>query len=402
MTITPTHQRKRDGGWRRRTVLRTTAGLAGLAVFGRSSADTVSRRVLLSGNATDGTVTIADATSYEPLLTIDAYPVGTKEDLLRDAIEHTIGAVINAFTRENYLEHANLSPDGRTVYIARGHVGDVVAIDLETQEKRWERSLTGFRADHQTISPDGTYIYTADILADQIDVIDAETGAIIDAAYAPNLPHGVQFRRLPAFDNRPILVNGSLGNMIFPDTTFGDPFVHRLSFIDPTTLRPLQTVSLDEGIRPFSFSPDGRYCYCQESYFHGFHEVDIARGEIIRTKSLPKTEHVPADPAEYPMQAAHHGIGVSGDGKYLCVAATTGWYVAILNREDLSVVKRIDVGAHPYWVETSDDGRFAFVPVRGDNEIVVINYASQEIVNRIPTGSEPHVIETGTIPDRLL
>ncbi len=402
MTTTPTHQRPRDGGWRRRTVLRTTAGLAGLAVVGRSSAETTTRRVLLSSNAADGTVTIADATSYEPLATIDAYPIGDKEDLLQDAIEHTIGAVLNAFTRANYLEHANLSHDGRTVYIARGHVGDVVAIDLVTREKRWERSLTGFRADHQTVGPDGAYVYTADILTDQITMIDAATGAIVDTAYAPNLPHGVQFRRLPAFDNRPILVNGSLGNMIFPDTRFGDPFVHRLAFIDPTTLETVQTVSLDEGVRPFAFSPDGRYCYCQESYFHGFHEVDIARGEITRTKSLPTTEHVPADPAEYPMQAAHHGIGVSGDGEYLCVAATTGWYVAVLRRADLSVVRRIDVGQHPYWVETSADGRFAFVPVRGDNEILVINYASQEIVTRIPTGGEPHVIETGTIPDRVL
>lgn len=63
------------------------------------------------------------------------YPDGDKEDVLDDALDAVSPVLSNALTRENYLEHANVSPDGRTLYAARGHVGDVVAVEGRREEK---------------------------------------------------------------------------------------------------------------------------------------------------------------------------------------------------------------------------------------------------------------------------
>ncbi|RRJ28021.1 YncE family protein [Halocatena pleomorpha] len=391
----------------RRAFLRRTAttsaiivGAGGLPTRGAGRSPPT-RDVMVTGNAKNGTVSVSDAQTYTDLRTIDVYPDRDKEDALEDVIDSISPVFLNAVVRDNYLEHASLSPDGRTLYASRGHVGDVVAIDIETGEKLWETNLDGFRADHQTISPDGTYLYVSDLLADQIDKIDTETGAVVADGVAHNLPHGNHLHRVAGFDKQ-LLINGSLGNMVFPDSALGDPFHHQLTFLVPETMETMRTVQFNEGVRPIAITDDGRWIYVQLSYFHGFHEYDAVNDQITRTKRLPKTDHVPDAEHEYPAQSAHHGIDISGDGKYLCIAATTSWYAAIVRRSDLRLIEMIPVGKFPYWVQTAPDGEHAFVPVRKENEISVINYEAAAEVARIPTGAEPHVTEYGAVPEAIL
>lgn len=393
-----------DSGSTRRAFLRgaaaTGAIVGGLPTVAVGSSPST-RDVMVTGNA-KGTVSVSDAHTYQDLRTIEVYPDRDKEDALDDVIDSIAPIFLNAVVRDNYLEHATLSPDGRTLYASRGHVGDIVAIDIETNEKLWETNLDGFRADHQTISSDGTYLYTSDLLVDQIDKIDTETGAVVAEGTAHNLPHGNHLHRIAGFDGKKLLINGSLGNMVFPDSELGDPFHHQLTFLDPDTMGTIRTVNFEEGVRPFAITDDGRTMYVQLSYFHGFHEYDVVEDRITRTKRLPRTEHVPDEESEYPAQSAHHGIDISGNGDYLCIAGTTSWYVAIVRRSDLRLIGTIPVGKFPYWVQTAPDGEHAFVPVRKENEISVINYEAAKEVARIPTGDEPHVTEYGAVPEAIL
>jgi DNA-binding beta-propeller fold protein YncE len=408
----PTKTRKDTTATRfsRRDVVSATAGavgLAGLAGFATVASagepESSSRDVMITCNAADGSVSILDADAYEHLRTVQVYPDDGDDDVLEDAlIDRYEPEILNAFARENYLEHANLSPDGRTLYAARGHVGDVVAVDVETGEQRWETELPGFRADHQILSNDGRYVFTSDLVTSKVLKIDAETGRIVDGEFVPQHPHGLHYHRIPAFGGDEMVINGSLGNMVLPDHETGDPFPHRLTFVDPETMRTCRTVAFEEGVRPIAITEDGRKAYVQISYFHGFHEYDIDADEVTRTVELPTTEHVPEDEGDYPLQSAHHGIALSGDDEYVCAAATTSWYVAILRRSDLEVVGTVDVGEHPYWVKTTRDGDHAFVPVRGENEMSVINYEDAEEVARIPVGDGPHVTERGSIPEEIL
>lgn len=48
------------------------------------------------------------------------------------------------------------SHDGRTLYVSRPSLADVVAIDLGTRQIVWRVRVEGFRSEHMGISPDGT------------------------------------------------------------------------------------------------------------------------------------------------------------------------------------------------------------------------------------------------------
>ena len=127
----------------RRAVLRSGAAIGATAALGglvgvAAGAETSERNVMFTGNAKDGTVSLSDAETFEPIKSIDTYPDQNKEDKLEDSLDHSTPKLLNTFLRENYLEHANVSPDGRTLYASRGHVGDILAIDIETGEKLWE------------------------------------------------------------------------------------------------------------------------------------------------------------------------------------------------------------------------------------------------------------------------
>lgn len=407
------------GGATRRGVLRATAGAVGVgaaaglvpsAAADRSTSKSGSgaeRDVMFTCNAKDGSVTFYGARNFRPIRTIDVYPDGDPDDQVSDVVDRVEPKVLNAFARENYIEHANLSPDGRTLYAARGHAGDVVAVDVESGEKLWETELPGFRADHQTISPDGAYLFTSDLTVDRVDKIDTETGRIVAGGVARDLPHGNHYHELPAFGGDEVVINGSLGNMVYPDSQVGDHWEHQLTFYDPDDMSTLRTVDFPEGVRPFAITHDGAKAYVQVSYFHGFYEYDIGKDAITDSVELPQTEHVPEDESDYPLQSAHHGIDVSGtvEGeaeKYVCVAGTTSWYAGIVRRDDLSLVDTVEVGEHPYWVRTGPDGRNAFVPVRGENEVAVVDYAAAEEVARVPVGAQPHVTERGSVPRGIL
>jgi len=401
-------------GTTRRGVLRATTGALAVGVAagtaaGRRAVPGVAegarqdtRDVMFTSCARDGSVTLIDAHSLETYGTVDVYPDPGSEDPASDVVDDIEPRFVNSFARTNYLEHANVSPDGRTVYAARGHAGDVVAVNIATGEKLWETEMDGGRADHQVISTDGRYLFTSDLTTDHIDKIDTRTGTVVGRAPARDFPHGNHYHELPAFGGNPVLVNGSLGNMVVDDSSTGDPLGHRLTFIDPETMLPLRTVEFDEGVRPIAITGDGRKIYVQESYFHGFYEYDIVRDEITGTVELPKTDHVPESKSDYPLQSAHHGIGLSGDDEYIAVAGTTSYVVFIVRRSDLELLATIPVGEHPYWVQTGPTGDRAFVPVRGRNEVVAIDYESQEIVGRAPTDRQPHVTEYSEVPTEAL
>lgn len=394
-------------GVSRRSFLRTSGGAAGVAAaFGAflpsvaaGSAD--ERDVLFTGNRRDGTVSLHDASTYEPLGTVDALPDGeTDPDPKEDPGQRVAYPVVNESAGgENYVQDLDVSPDGRTVYVSRGHLADVVAIDVGTNELVWETELDGYRADHQVLAPDGRYLYTSDVTADAVHRIATADGEIADSAEVTTFPHGNHLHDLPGYGGDRTLVNGSLGNMLAPDRADMD---HRLTFLDPGTMSVERVHDFEEGVRPFAFTPGGSTAYVQISYLHGFHEYDVAADRVTRTKRLPETEHVPESEDDYPLQSAHHGIDVSGDGEYVCVAGTTSWYAAVVRRSDLELLDYFEVGKHPYWVQTAPGGERAFVAVKGEDVVSVVDYADATEVARISVGDDPMVMEHRPVPESVL
>src|SRR5262245_64353193 len=78
----------------------------------------------------------------------------------------------------NYAQDTDVSPDGRTLYVSRGYLGDVAAFDIVSGRLLWQRSLDTGRADHMTITPDGRSLFVSALMDSRVYRIAAATGDI--------------------------------------------------------------------------------------------------------------------------------------------------------------------------------------------------------------------------------
>lgn len=354
------------------------------------------RPVALVGNLRDGTVTVIDQQALKVLGAINVTPDGqTPQDPMQAAI---YPALVKA-KGVNYVEGLALSPNGRTLYVSRGYLGDVAAFDVASRRLLWRLEVSGVRADHVALTSDGRRLFVSALTANEVQAIDTASHAFVGSFATGDWPHVLEFTP----DGR-YIVNGSLGNQLAPS---GLPTRQWMTFADPRTLQVQRTLHFDAGVRPFVFQPAGRQAYVQFSFFNGFKVIDATTGQVLHTVNLPvRGPAVGMDSSQYPNQAAHHGIALSGDYTWICDAATVSNYVALVDRKSLSRTKIIPVGDQPAEAQTSTDGRLCLVPNRGTgsggNTLSVISYPLQREVARLQTGQGPQEIIVGNIPDAVL
>jgi DNA-binding beta-propeller fold protein YncE len=389
----PSQPSPSDGGVAN-TQLPSDSAVAQTGTVGHSDAGQAQdgRDVLLVANKDVGTVALFDARTFAPLGTVNVIPDGKDP---QDMMHAPIYAAIVLVEGLNYAQHILVSPDGATLYVARGWLGDVVAIDLASRTLKWRLQTTSFRADHMALSHDGRSLFVSALSADQVQRIDPDKGAFVGTFATGTWPHGMEFSH-----DRSKLYTGSIGNILFPEGLQGR---YELTATDPSTLKVLQTFSFDAGIRPFVISHDDKRMYTQLSWLHGLAEIDLATGTTTRKLELPISDDARQVPrADYPNDAAHHGLAQSDDGEVLCAAATLSDYVALVASSSFTLSKTIPVGDEPGWTVTSLDGQHCFVGSRGSKTVSAISYAEQKEVARFPAGGLPQHLVVARIPERVL
>jgi YVTN family beta-propeller protein len=375
------------------------------------------RDVLLVGNNWDGTADVVDVRTYQRLRRVNVVPdrdarmAEINADPVRWAafqlIRNQIGEGHDQFVDDMYA-----SADGRVLYASRPSFGDVVAIDLNTGQIRWQRRVDGMRADHMAISPDRTRLAVSASTAKLVDVIDTATGRIVGTFPSGDSPHENTYSR----DGSRIF-HASIGTVYTP---FDDPALdwtkgeRVFEIVDAHTLQVIRKVNMGEklaelgmtgmssAVRPMALSPDERYAYLQVSFFHGFIEYDLQDDRVTRVAHLPvpeETRKLRRD--QYVLDSAHHGIAMSGDGTKLCVAGTMSNYAAIVSRESFRY-HVLPLGARTYWSTTSADGHYCYVSVAGDDTLSVISYDTEKEVARIPVGDHPQRARTARIAEEAL
>ena len=387
--------------WRWASTVMAVGVLAGAAASVSAGARSPARSplavpVVIVGNYRDGTVTVIDQRTLRVLGTVDVTPDGKTP---RDPVQAAVYPALVASKGVDYVQGLALSPDGRTLYVSRGYLGDVAAFDIATRRLLWRLEVSGVRADHVALSPDGSRLFVSALSANEVQVIDTRTHSFVGSFPTGDWAHVLEFTP----DGR-FVVNGSLGDQLLPN---GAPNRFWLTFANPRTLRVERVFKFDAGVRPFTFSPDGRLAYVQFSYFNGFKVVSTSTGAIVHTVRLPvRGPAVGESPSRYPNQAAHHGITVSGDGGSVCDAATVSNYVALVARRALRTEAIIPVGDQPAEAVTSSDGRLCFVSSRGPglggDTVSVISFAKRSVIARIRAGDGPMEMSVGTIPRRVL
>lgn len=365
--------------------------LTGLLLVGQVHGDP-RRDTLMVGNAEGGTVSFLDGHSFENLGSVNVVP-----DLdwrlflsLFRPVRAICREVVQTQKGEKYVDDLRLLPDGRTLIVSRGTLGDVIAFDLREKKILWREDVGGCLADHIDLSPDGTTVAVSDILFGRVLLLDTETGDRVGKYPAGTFPHGNHYS---ADGNR--IYTGSIGNPLLPyeqNELKGDRLI---TVADANTTEVLRTYEFDYGVRPFVLTPDETVAYIQLSFQRGFVEFDMGSGEILRDLDLPASESGEGtDPNDYPMDSAHHGLAMSGDSSYLCNAGTIDDYVAIVGRANFDV-RRIPVGDIPYWSSTSHDGKHCLVSNSGDDNVSVINYRDATEIDRVPVGDFPQRIRRG-------
>jgi YVTN family beta-propeller protein len=351
---------------------------------------TAIRQMLVVGNNWDGTVDIIDPRTLERVSRVDVAPDFEEVVSQMTPDQQSARELNNEFAAEGHdqlVDDIWGSPDGRTLYVSRPSLGDVVAIDLASGEIRWRVRVSMYRPDHMALSHDGSELLVSATIAKVVHVIDTATGTIVDEFPTGDFPHENEYS-----EDGSLIFNGSIGRVITPDLQILDPAKgdRWFTIADAETHDVIKVIEFDRGVRPYVVMPDNRTMYVQLSFFHGFVEYDLQEERVLRTVELPLSEEAQQmQPEDYPLDSAHHGLAMNEDGTKICDAGTVSDYVAIITRATLSVDRIIPVGDMPYWATSSSDGEYCFVANSNSDDVSVISYDRAEEVARIPVGDHP-------------
>jgi YVTN family beta-propeller protein len=353
---------------------------------------------MVVANGEGGTVNLLDARTFRVLREIDILPDGRKASFADDPLHALIGQqIVEAAGGDNYAQDVDVSPDGRTLYVSRGHRGDLAAFDIASGQLEWKVRIPGFRSDHMTISHDGSRLYVSALTADEVEVVDTQQHLIVGSFPTGQWPHDNHLS-----DDGQRLYNGSIGNIIVPAgaRTVSPTPPYALTVVDTNSLVRLRSYTFDRGVRPFVITHDETRMYAQLSQFHGLIEYGLRDGRVLRTLELPINQGVTKD--DYDFEAPHHGLAMSHDEKTLCAAGRASDYVALVSTKTLAPIAFIDVDDAPGWATVGPNGRHCFVANTRAGTVSVISFAKRREVARIKVGNGPKQMEAARIPASVL
>jgi len=377
-----------------------------------ASARAATRDVLYVGNNWDGTADVVDPQRFIKLARINIIPdlAERMAEIQKDpqalayflAVREAVGEGHDQFVDDMFS-----SPDGKTLYVSRPSLADVVAFDLATRRIMWRVHVAGNRADHMGISPDGTRLLVSASTARTVHVIDTTLGKIVGNFPSGDQPHENNF----SADGK-LIYHASIGTVFTPgddpalDAAKGERV---FEIVDARTLKVIKKIDMgvklaefgredmSSAVRPMALSPDEKFLYFQVSFFHGFVEYDLVHDRFTRLANLPiSAEAAKKTREEYLLDSAHHGLSMNPEGTKLCAAGTVSDYAAIVSRDSFKVLGTIN-GAKPYWSTNSGDGRYCFVSFSGDDAIAAISYADAREVARISVGDHPQRMRMGKL-----
>src|SRR5688572_26095478 len=178
--------------WFRCTSLITCAcAVVGTAMFAQRASDLV--ELAFIANAEGAEVAIVDVAARAVIGTIGVN--------FAEVVSEGPGA-------PNYAQDTDVSPDGRTLYVSRGYLGDVAAFDIASGRPQWTRPLNTMRADHMTLTRDGRELFVSAFVDSRVYRLSTDTGNITGHFVSGIFPHDIK-----ASKDGGRLFNSSLGQM---------------------------------------------------------------------------------------------------------------------------------------------------------------------------------------------
>lgn len=410
-----------------------TAGATSVAAEGRPTAADELRAVMFVGNNWDGTATVVDAATHEPVATVDVIPDRAQrmQEILSRPDKLAFYLAIQAAIGEGHAQYADdmyTTHDGTLLAVSRPSFADVVGIDLASGDVVWRFPMEGYRSDHMGVSPDGTRLLVSDSTANTVHELDFRTGAKTGEFASGDSPHENNYTA----DGERVF-HASIGRVYTPvdrpllgepyDTLKGERYFQIVRTADLSIearwdmgreLEEAGYPGMASAVRPMTLAPDERFVYLQVSFFHGWIEFDTqaadldgattyegepAVGAVTRVVDLPQRTTEPRE--NYVLDSAHHGLTMNPAGTTLCAAGTMDGYAAVVDR-GTEEYELVDVGEKPYWATNGVFGDECWMSVSGTDEVVVIDYATADVVARVPVGDHPQRVREGVVTEAVL
>jgi DNA-binding beta-propeller fold protein YncE len=341
-----------------------------------AASSTAMREIAFIANAEGATVSLLDVAKREIVATIDINP---------DKV------VVPRPGTPNYAQDTDISPDGKTLYVARGYMGDVAAFDIASGKPLWVRKLDTGRADHMTLTPDGKWLFVSVMFDNQVEKIDAATGEGKGRFAAGVYPHDNQISK----DGRQVY-NTSLGPLgTLPSGT--EPKVKpanpmQFTIADLETLEVKTAIVMPFGIRPWHMNADETAFYAQISNVHGVAAFDFPSGKETKRLELPVKDGVKE--ADWDFEAPHHGLAITHDGSTLCLAGRASDYIAL--------IATIPADDAPGWATLSLDDSVCLVPNTRADTVSIVSLAERKEIARLPAGDGPKHITVANVPAEVV
>ena len=362
------------------------------------------REIAFVSNAVGGTVSLVDVAARQIIGEIDIIPDGAKVGVFRDWNQALIGQPgIEGRSGLNRAQDTDLSPDGRVLYVARGHMGDVAAFDIATGALMWRVPIAGPRADHMTITPDGRRLFVSALLANQVEVIDTTTARKVGGFVAGAWPHDNHM----SYDGAR-LYNASIGNMGLPldqrdnveEPTDEAGYAYQVTVVDPDSLEVLARHRFDKGVRPIALTADETMLFAQQSNTHDVIAYDLEASAVVQRLSLPVAHGVTED--DWDFESPHHGLALTPDGRTLCIAGRASDYVGLVAAPDLALIATVPAGDAPSWSEIAGNGEVCVVANSRSDDVSIVSIAERTEIARLPAGRGPKHITVGQVPESVL
>jgi hypothetical protein len=358
---------------------------------------------------------------------------------------------------DQFVDDMFATRDGKYLAVSRPSFGDVVWINLAyaldpklaSKSIAVERSMDGYRTDHMAVSPDRRRLLVSDSTAAKVIEFSMVNETLPNGTV---VKIGQRMREFPSgetphesnYKTSSTIMHASIGKVYTPgddpllDGLKGDRWFQEVRNSDFKIQRRWNMgeelaesghANMSAAVRPMAIGPSNRIYY-QVSYFHGLVEFDTglsdadkaktytsggmpepATGRVLRV--LPLLNRVPDMPREqYVNDSAHHGLAISADKNYLCVAGTMDDYVAFVNRSTftkkyfLKSPRTAPAGTDgkytkPYWATEAPYNR-CWVSLSGSDAVAVFDFGTKQEVAYLPVGDHPQRIRFGAIASHLL
>ena len=238
---------------------------------------------------------------------------------------------------ENVKGIAASARTGR-VYVAT--IKRVMAFDLATDRKVWDRTIDG-GADRLAIAPDGTLLYVPSLEGPHWTVLDAGSGdvraTIVTNSGAHNTVYGP--------DGRRVYLAGLKSKLL----AVADPATHTVV----TEVGPFSNV-----IRPFTINGAQTLCFVNVNDLLGFEVGDLRSGKMLHRVEVAGFAKGPVKRHGCPS----HGVALTPDERelWLADAANNAVHIFDARRMPPRQVASVTMRDQPGWISFSIDGRHAY------------------------------------------